>query len=436
MKGSEGFVVLVEFSVKEGRTKEFLELITRHAEASFANETGCLQFDVIEDGNDAHRVFLYEVYADQAAFEAHRTMPQMPTTLAGLEPLIESSRISMHNRFRHPRPTAAVSRRILVTAPALRERHHLLKGLEQAGYELIFAPLDYTPGETELVTMLGGCCAVIAGMESYTRQVFAQCPELRCISRLGVGHEHVDLMAASNAGVAVAVTLGTNNDTVADYVLAAMGLLATRTLDYDAAVRRGEWAPLFHSGLSGAIIGLVGFGRIGRSIAKRCQGFSAEMLVADPNMDPDTVARLGCTLMPLERLLPQVDFLSIQAPLLPSTRQLIGGRELAAMKPGSFLVNVARGELLDETALVSSLRAGHLGGAVLDVFQREPLPANSALLEAPRLILTPHIAGLSETSLDAMARRAVHSLLDVLNGVDPGQGYLLNPEVVEPIAVL
>lgn len=433
MKGSEGFVVLVEFKVKAGQTREFLELITRHAEASFANETGCLQFDVIEDGSDPERVILYEVYADEAAFHAHRAMPQVASTLTTIEPLIESSKVTTHNRFRHPRATAGAAKRVFVAPEALRERQYLLKGLEQAGFELVFPPEgEQSLDEPRLIGLLGGCSAAIAGLESYNHRVLAQSPDLRCIVRLGAGHETIDVAAATTAGVAVAVAAGMNQDAVADYVLTCMGMLVHRTRLYDTDVRAGKWRPLFHGSLSGLRVGLVGFGRIGRAIAKRCQGFSMDVLVADPQMDAEGVGRLGCTLTTLEQMLPAVDVLSIQAPLLPTTRDLIDAHRLAMMKPGAFLINVARGALIDEQALVSALRSGHLAGAALDVFTTMPLPRNSPLLEAPNLILTPHVAGLSEPALEHMARRAAHAIVEALSGNDPGPGVLLNPEVLRP----
>jgi phosphoglycerate dehydrogenase-like enzyme len=232
------------------------------------------------------------------------------------------------------------------------------------------------------------------------------------------------------------MAFGTNHEPVADFAFALMAALATRLVEYDRGIRQGQWGGFFfgadrgHGRLHGATVGIIGFGRIGRALAKRCQGFGMDILVTDPAMEADVVGRLGCRLVALDELLEQADFVSVHAPLSPDTRGLISAERLGRMKPSAFLVNTARGGMVDEVALAAALREGRLAGAGLDVFAREPLEPDSPLRDAPNLIMAPHVAGSSEWAIESMTRRCVDSILAVLRGEDPGGGLVLNPEVL------
>ena len=164
-------------------------------------------------------------------------------------------------------------------------------------------------------------------------------------------------------------------------------------------------------------------------MAKRCLGFNMDVLVADPVADADTVARLGYRLVDLDDLLREADFVSVHAPLNDETRHLIDARRLALMKPTAFLINTARGGLVDEAALTEALVEKRIAGAGLDVFEVEPL-VDSPLCRLDQVVLTPHVAGASAASLRAMADRCVENTLAVLRGEDPGPGFVLNPEVL------
>ncbi len=429
MARDEALVVLAEFKVKPGRMDEFLPLLEQHARNSRTNEPGCLQFDVVRDGEDPDRAFVYEVYADEAAFEAHKAAPYLAAYRERADPHLLERKVSVHRRVAAPggRPAA---RRVLVAVVHLQGRGHLLKPLEEAGLELVWNPHPWPLREDELIALLPGCVASIAGQEPYGERVLAAAPELRVIARLGVGFDAVDLAAATRHGVAVAMAFGSNHEPVADHAFALMAALAHAIPRYDRAVREGRWQLLFHGRLTGATVGIVGFGRIGRALAKRCQGFGMEVLVADPLMDADALARLGCTLLPLDELLPRVDFLSLHAPASGETRHLIDARRLALMKRTAFLVNTARGGLVDEAALIEALERGTIAGAGLDVMAVEPLPETSPLRSLPNVVLTPHAAGASEWAIETMAARTVANLLAVRRGQDPGGGCLLNPEVL------
>ncbi len=428
MARDEALVVLAEFKVRPGRMAEFLPLIEQHARNSRAHEPGCLQFDVVRDGSDPDRAFVYEVYVDEAAFEAHKAAPYLAWYRERAEPLLLERKVSVHRRVAAPAP--AGPGRVLVAVVHLQGREHLLKPLVEAGYELLPNPYGRPMREEELLRHLPGCVASIAGQEPYTERVFAAATRHGVVARLGVGYDAIDLAAATRHGVAVAMAFGSNHEPVADHAFALMAALAHAIPRYDRAVREGEWRLLFHGRLTGATVGIVGFGRIGRALAKRCQGFGMEVLVADPYMDGETLARLGCTLVPLDELLQRADFVSLHAPLTAETRNLIDARRLGLMKRTAFLVNTARGGLVDEPALVEALERGTIAGAGLDVVAIEPLPETSRLRTLPNVVLTPHAAGASEWAIETMAARTVANTLAVLRGQDPGAGLLLNPEVL------
>ena len=175
--------------------------------------------------------------------------------------------------------------------------------------------------------------ATIAGIgKPYTERVFAASPRLKVVARVGVGYDQVDVAAATRHGAAVAMAFGTNHDAVADHAMALIAAAAHRVVEYDRRVREGRWGSLFHGRLNEACAGIVGFGRIGRALAKRCLGFNMEVLVCDPVAEADTVARLGYRLVELDELLGRASFVSLR-PLTAETRHLIDARRLALMKP-------------------------------------------------------------------------------------------------------
>jgi phosphoglycerate dehydrogenase-like enzyme len=273
-----------------------------------------------------------------------------------------------------------------------------------------------------------GASAAIVSTDPFDAAVFAACPSLRVIARIGVGTDSIDLDAATANGVAVTVTPGANEPTVADHALALMLAALRRVNEHDAGIRRGEWnrtgshTPWL---LTGATVGLVGYGRTGRLVAQRLRGFGVDIVVCDPAL-PSNNGEIPS--IALTDLLERADVVSLHVPLNPTTRNLIGAAELARMRPDAILVNCARGEVVDERALADALEKGRLRAAALDVFETEP-PTASPLLDLPNVVLSPHNAGLSVASIDAMTRRATASVLDVLAGRVPAD--LANPEVVE-----
>ena len=305
-----------------------------------------------------------------------------------------------------------------------------LQRLRDAGFELIQNNRGRLLTEDELIAALPGVFATVAGGEPYTERVFAAAPALRVVARLGVGYDKVDVDAATRHGVIVAMAFGTNHESVADYAFALMIGLASRLLPHHRSVAAGDWAGGFHAGLAGRTVGIVGLGRIGQAVAARCRGFGTRILGTDPVVDTGEAAARGITLVPLDQLLAEADFVSLHAPRTPATQHMIDAAALARMKPTAFLVNTARGGLIDEAALHAALTQGRIAGAGLDVFETEP-PVGSPLLGLDNVILAPHAAGLDEGAEAAMAARCIDHILAVHRGDAPRREDVLNPALLD-----
>lgn len=418
-------LVVEELKSRPDTAAEVAHLARAYAEATRSEEGGCLQFDVVPDPADPLRVRIYGTFVSPADLDRHFEAAHTRSFRDAVATRVEAHDVQQF--LKDPQP--AGPRRVLVAVPILAGERELLAGLQRAGYELVFNELGRALTEDELVQRLSGVVATVAGIEPYTERVFRAAPELRCIARFGVGYDRIDLEAARRHGVTVVMAFGSNHEAVADHALALMAALAHRVIAYDRRVRAGEWGTLRHRGLHGAVVGIVGFGRIGRALARRCRGFASRILVADPVVEADTVRHLGCEPVALETLLREADFVSLHCPLGPDTLHLIDARRLSLMRPSAYLVNTARGALVDEAALVEALREGRIAGAGLDVFETEP-PAGSPLLALDNVVLSPHVAGLSEDAIRRMAAMCVDNILHVLRGEDPGEGRVLDPETL------
>ncbi|MGD9508734.1 MAG: NAD(P)-dependent oxidoreductase [Geminicoccaceae bacterium] len=420
----EPLTVIAELRFDPAHREALLELARQHVRNTLAAEPGCLRFELVAPKEDPGALLFSEMFADEAAFATHRASPHAAWFRDARAPY------GVEATVREFRPvTPAWPGAVLCVPPILHDRRELLAALAAAGVEVRWNDLGHVPSEGELIDRLDGVAATIASLEPYTERVFASAPSLRVVARMGVGHENVDVTAATRHNVAVAMAFGTNHDAVADHTLALMATAALRIAEYDRRVRMGAWGSMLHGRLHGSTVGIVGFGRIGRAVARRCLGFNMEVLVADPVAEADTVARLGYALVDLDQLLRRADFVTLHLPLLPETRNLLDARRLALLKSSAILINTARGGIVDENALLAALRQGKIAGTGLDVFETEPLP-DSPLRHLDRIVLTPHVAGLSAASVQAMAHRCCDSILAVLRGRDPGAGLLLNPEVL------
>jgi phosphoglycerate dehydrogenase-like enzyme len=316
---------------------------------------------------------------------------------------------------------------VVVTWPDyLRDDPEFGARLVAAGHTIRLAPKLASRTPEELSMVMDGAIGAIVSTDPFDASVFAAAPTLRVIARVGVGVDSIDLAAATAAGVAVTITSGANAATTADHTVALMLAALRRVAEHDASIRRGEWnrtGAYTPWQLTGATVGLIGYGTIGQLVAARVRGFEARVLVHDPVPPVDDRVEH----VPFDELLRRSDVVSLHAPLLPSTEGLIGARELAVMRPDTILVNTSRGALIDEAALIDALEQGRLRAAALDVFEEEPPP--SARLRALRnAVMTPHIGGVSEQSVREMTRRATTSVLEALAGRCPGG--LVNAEVL------
>ncbi|WP_193371603.1 hydroxyacid dehydrogenase [Pelagibius marinus] len=299
--------------------------------------------------------------------------------------------------------------------------------MDEAAVEELRGSFDllYDPGlvdrPDDLKAALAGARALIVRNRTrVTDDVLAAGPGLVCVGRLGVGLDNIDLKACEARGVKVFPATGANDQAVAEYVVAAALLLLRGAYHAGGEMLAGAWPrqALMGREVAGKILGLVGFGGIARQVAARARPLGVTLAAVDPFVAPDDPAWNGVVRHEtLESLLPEADVVSLHVPLTEGTRGLIGAAALKRMRPGAVLINTARGGVVDEVALAESLKAGHLGGAALDVFADEPLSAEAAAVFAglPNLILTPHIAGVTveaNVRVSAMTARQVRAALE------------------------
>jgi D-3-phosphoglycerate dehydrogenase / 2-oxoglutarate reductase len=322
--------------------------------------------------------------------------------------------------MRRSRNTSGDAPIVLVTFPDYDTEHPQHGGaLTAAGYEMRIAAKRGARSPEELLALSADVSGAICSTDPFTREVLRDSPNLQVIARVGVGIDSIDAAAATELGVAITTTPGANEETVADHAIAMMLALLRRIPANDAGVRRGEWnrtGPHTPRQLTGCTVGLIGYGHIGRLVARRLAGFDVELLVSDPALaESDSTHSVE-----LAELLARCDVVSLHTPLIPATRHLIDQAALQLMRPHAILVNTSRGGVVDEAALIRALNEGVIAGAALDVFETEP-PVTSPLFAMSNVVVSPHVGGLSTTSVDVMIRMATASVIDVIEGrVPPG----------------
>jgi glyoxylate reductase len=282
----------------------------------------------------------------------------------------------------------------------------------RAAHEVMVWEGELPPSRKELLTAVAEVEGLLCLLtERIDAELLDAAPRLRAIGNLAVGVDNIDLAECERRGIPVGNTPGVLTEATADLAFALILASARRLVDAADAVRAGEWRTWEPAGwlghdVHGATLGVIGPGKIGSAVAKRAEGFRMEVIVAGRGT-------------PLDHLLADSDFVSIHCPLTEETRHLIGAEELEAMRPTAHLINTARGEIVDPEALRAALEAGEIAGAALDVTEPEPLPPDHPLLEAPNLIVLPHIGSASHTARAAMADLSVDNLLAAL--ADPPQ---------------
>ena len=282
----------------------------------------------------------------------------------------------------------------------------------------------WPPGE--LAQKLQGAAGAMATvMDKFDEALLARCPDLKVISNIAVGYNNIDIPACTRRGIRVTNTPGVLDDTTADLTWSLLMASARRIAEADAYVRRGDWKIAFGvqyflgQDIHHATLGIIGMGRIGRTLSKRARGFDMRVIYSNRSrLDPATEASLGAQYVERDTLLAQADFVVVMAPYSPATHHLVGAAEIAKMKPTAILVNSARGGVVDDAALVQALKEKRIAGAGLDVFEGEPA-LNPEFVKLPNVVLTPHIGSASRATRIIMCNTAAANMVAVLEGREP-----------------
>src|SRR6266481_584283 len=281
---------------------------------------------------------------------------------------------------------------------------------EQPGWNVVLATKDNLN-----VEMADADALIVRSATKVTAELLELAPKLRTVGRAGVGVDNIDLPEATKRGVLVMSTPGGNAVSVAEHTFALLLALARQVPLLDKAIHEGRWEKSSAAGteLRGKTLGIIGLGRIGSEVAARAEAFDMRVLAYDPYISEAAAREMSVELVPLEKLLAESDFVSLHTALSPATEKLINAATIEKMKKGARLVNAARGELIDEAALVEALKSGKLAGAALDVFAEEP-PKNSPLVRMANVIATPHVAGSTAEAQEAVGTQIAVQVRDYL----------------------
>lgn len=317
--------------------------------------------------------------------------------------------------------------RVLVTTGWLRPGDAVHRHLAAAGLDVVHGSVgDRARGGASLPELVGSVDAIVAGTDPFGAELFEAAPRLKVIGRTGVGYDNIDLAAATAHGVAVCPTPGVNRQSVAEHTMGLLLSLARRIPQNVASVRAGGWDQAGGRELAGATLGIVGLGAIGRLVARLAQSFGMRVVAYDPAVDRDYATEHGIRVLDLEQLLAESDFVSLHLFLSRQTHHLLDAKAFARMKRGAFVVNTARGGVVDESALADALASGRLAGAALDTVEKEPLPSDSPLRSFDNVLVTAHIGAATVESRARSGMMAARSVVTVLRGgrsehtVNPG----------------
>lgn len=327
-----------------------------------------------------------------------------------------------------------MSWRVLITANAfLKSGEEAQRPLQEAGFEIIIPPKAGPLKEKELLTILEGIDIVIASSDAYTSKVLENAKRLKVISRWGVGVDSIDLAAATRYGVIVTNTPGLTTTAVADYTFGLILALARRIPEGDALVKSGGWREIRGVDVWRKCLGIIGLGSIGKGVAKRASGFEMQIVAYDIVQDEDFARSYNVKYVPLETLLAQADFVTLHANLTDQNRGMIGATELELMKPTAYLINTARGALVDEAALIEALKKKKIAGAALDAYVVEPLPIDHPLRSFPNCITMPHSGSQSVETAQVINVAVIENIMQIAQGKRPIS--VVNTDVYEQSAL-
>lgn len=306
--------------------------------------------------------------------------------------------------------------KILITDQLSADGLALLEAAEDIEFEVVTGLTSETLAER----IPGYDGLIVRSSVNVTGPVILAADRLKVIGRAGVGVDNIDVATASKQGVVVMNTPGANTMATAEHTMAMLLALCRHLPQAHASLKTGAWERKRFTGLQlcRKTIGIIGIGRIGARVARRCQAFDMEVIAYDPYLSDEVAAELKVKRVDLAELLHRSDFIALHAALTPQTKNLINAETIAQMKPGVRLINIARGSLIDEAALIAGLQSGKIAGAALDVFAEEPLGPDHPLLKLDNVVLTPHIAASTEEAQRDVGIKIIEQMLDALHGIE------------------
>lgn len=305
-----------------------------------------------------------------------------------------------------------------------------LKILEDNNCEVIQNSFGHALSEEELLDFASDIDAIITGMDQLNERVISSLKKLKVISKHGVGIDNIDIKAANSKNIIVTnIPAGIEEcNAVADFTFALMLSIARRICEADNETKGGRWVKFIGSEVYGKTLGVIGGGSIGKAVIARAKGFSMNILVYDVKKDEKIIDEFGARYVDLKHLLNNSDYITVHVPLNKCTRGLIKKKELGFMKKNSYLINTARGGIVDEKDLYEALKAEKIAGAALDVFCKEP-PGKNPLLGLKNLVATPHMAAYTRSSLENLDLISAENVVKVLEGLKPQEDYIVNKEI-------
>ena len=320
--------------------------------------------------------------------------------------------------------------RVLITAKSVMSSAGALNIMREAGCDLVILNSPIPFEEEWVIEQMEkyNPDAIIFTMEPTSRAVLEAAPNLKIVGRPAVGYDTVDINACNQRKIPVA-TSPVNDASVADF---AFGLLldVARRIGFVAnSVQQGGWEKPVGTEVWNKTIAIIGLGRIGKGVARRARGFDMRVLAVDDYQDQEFAETNGLNYVDLDTALAEADFISLHAPLLDDTRDMINAASIAKMKPGAYIINTARAGLIDEEALAEAVKSGHLGGAAVDVIKQPGAGTSSPLVNVPNILVTTHIATYSKEAIERVAQRVAENVVATLQGSRP-QG-VVNPEIYE-----
>jgi len=309
-----------------------------------------------------------------------------------------------------------MSWKVLVSAPYMQPALDRFRPIfESNDIELVVPTVRERLSEEELLHWVGDIDGVICGDDRFTERVLRVAPRLRVISKWGTGIDSIDLPACKRLGIIVRNTTNAFSDPVADTVMGYILCFARQLVWTDRDMRDGVWDKRPCVSLRECTLGVIGVGNVGKAVVRRAVAFGMHLLGNDlVEMPPEFLAETGIDMISKEYLLSQADFVSLNCDLNPSSFHMMGDREFALMKPTAYVINTARGPIIEEAALIRALEEGRIAGAALDVFEVEPLPEDSPLRRMDKVLLTPHNANSSPEAWDRVHQNTIRNLLEVL----------------------